>query len=92
MMLTVAWAGSLLIGRCELDDNGESVDGTGQGKISLTKQVLSYTFYSMSAGSLEKVQGDFRGVQGTYTGVQRQTSNILMIQSFLDKSLFYGML
>jgi len=41
MMLTVAWAGSLLIGRCELDDNGESIDGTGQGRISWTKQGIT---------------------------------------------------
>ena len=39
MLLTIAWAGSLLIGRCDLDDNGESIDGTGQGRLGLTDQV-----------------------------------------------------
>lgn len=40
MLLTITWAGSLLTGRCNLDENGVSIDGTGQGRIGLTDQVL----------------------------------------------------
>eukprot|EP00794_Sanderia_malayensis_P001415 gene1415-1567_t len=32
MLLTIAWAGSLIIGRCNLDSKGESIDGTGKGE------------------------------------------------------------
>ena len=39
MLLTIAWAGSLLIGRCELDHKGESIDGTGKGRLGCTDQV-----------------------------------------------------
>ena len=41
MLLTVAWAGSLLIGRCDLDHKGESIDGTGQGRLGCTDQVIN---------------------------------------------------
>jgi len=38
MLLTVAWAGSLLIGRCDLNDKEEAIEQTGAGKFSLFKQ------------------------------------------------------
>ena len=41
MLLTIAWAGSLLIGRCDLDARGESIDGTGEGKIGCANQVIA---------------------------------------------------
>lgn len=41
MLLTVAWAGSLLIGRCDLDHKGESIDGTGQGRLGCTDQGIT---------------------------------------------------
>ena len=39
MLLTAAWAGSVAIGRCDLDRNGEAIEGTGHGKFSCFKQV-----------------------------------------------------
>lgn len=45
MLLTIAWAGSLLIGRCELDHKGESIDGTGKGRIGCTDQVSCLLFF-----------------------------------------------
>ena len=39
MLLTIAWAGSLMIGRCNLDAKGESIDGTGKGRFALRDQV-----------------------------------------------------
>lgn len=39
MLLTAAWAGSVLIGRCDLDRHGEALEQTGYGKFSCTKQV-----------------------------------------------------
>lgn len=41
MLLTVAWGGSLFLGRCDLDDNGEAIDETGEG-INCRKQVEFY--------------------------------------------------
>ncbi|XP_020909620.1 sodium/calcium exchanger NCL2 isoform X2 [Exaiptasia diaphana] len=38
MLLTAAWAGSVLIGRCDLDRHGEAIEGSGHGKFSCTKQ------------------------------------------------------
>lgn len=38
MLLTIAWAGSLMIGRCNLDSKGESIDGTGEGELSACNQ------------------------------------------------------
>ncbi|XP_031559958.1 sodium/calcium exchanger NCL1-like isoform X2 [Actinia tenebrosa] len=38
MLLTAAWAGSVFIGRCDIDRKGEAIEGTGTGKLSLTKQ------------------------------------------------------
>ena len=44
MLLTIAWAGSLLIGRCELDHKGESIDGTGKGRMGCCDQVSQSIF------------------------------------------------
>lgn len=38
MLLTLAWGGSLFLGRCDLDDNGEAIEETGEG-VNCTKQV-----------------------------------------------------
>lgn len=38
MLLTAAWAGSVVIGRCDLDRNGEAIEGSGHGKFSCVKQ------------------------------------------------------
>ncbi|XP_048583165.1 sodium/calcium exchanger NCL1 isoform X2 [Nematostella vectensis] len=38
MLLTAAWAGSVLIGRCDLNRHGEAIEKTGYGKLSCTKQ------------------------------------------------------
>ncbi|XP_028418056.1 sodium/calcium exchanger NCL2-like isoform X2 [Dendronephthya gigantea] len=37
MLLTLSWGGSLFIGRCDLDSNGEAIEGTGKG-INCLKQ------------------------------------------------------
>lgn len=31
MLLTIAWGGSLFLGRCDLDSNGEAIEETGEG-------------------------------------------------------------
>ena len=31
MLLTLAWGGSVFLGRCDLDSNGEAIDETGSG-------------------------------------------------------------
>ncbi|XP_065062222.1 uncharacterized protein LOC135689048 [Rhopilema esculentum] len=41
MLLTIAWAGSLMIGRCNLDQKGESIDGTGKGRFALKDQGIT---------------------------------------------------
>ncbi|CAH3015951.1 unnamed protein product [Porites evermanni] len=38
MLLTAAWAGSLVIGKCDLNAYGEAIEGSGYGKISCNKQ------------------------------------------------------
>lgn len=38
MLLTAAWAGSLAVGKCDLDANGEAIEGSGYGRISCNKQ------------------------------------------------------
>ena len=40
MLLTAAWAGSLAIGKCDLNAYGEAIEGSGYGKISCNNQVL----------------------------------------------------
>lgn len=42
MLLTAAWAGSLVIGKCDLNAYGEAIEGSGYGKISCNKQVNHY--------------------------------------------------
>ena len=42
MLLTAAWAGSLVIGKCDLNAYGEAIEGSGYGKISCNKQVNQY--------------------------------------------------
>ena len=45
MLLTIAWGGSLFLGRCDLDSNGEAIEETGKG-INCRKQVmLGLVFY-----------------------------------------------
>ena len=39
MLLTLAWGGSLFLGRCDLDDNGEAIEETGEG-VNCRKQVI----------------------------------------------------
>ncbi|XP_057312631.1 uncharacterized protein LOC130654118 [Hydractinia symbiolongicarpus] len=41
MLLTVAWSASLFIGKCNLNNQGVSVDGSGKGKFSMTKQGIT---------------------------------------------------
>ena len=48
MLLTAAWAGSLVVGKCDLDVNGEAIEGSGYGKISCNKQVTQNLKYSLS--------------------------------------------
>ncbi|EDV23065.1 uncharacterized protein TRIADDRAFT_57950 [Trichoplax adhaerens] len=38
MLLTLAWAGSLIIGRCDLGEDGKAIEKTGADKFSLTRQ------------------------------------------------------
>lgn len=38
MLLTLAWGGSLFLGRCDLDENGEAIEETGDG-VNCRKQV-----------------------------------------------------
>lgn len=38
MLLTAAWAGSLAIGKCDLNAYDEAIEGSGYGKISCNKQ------------------------------------------------------
>ena len=42
MLLTAAWAGSLAIGKCDLNAYDEAIEGSGYGKISCNKQVSHY--------------------------------------------------
>lgn len=37
MLLIVAWVGSLAVGKCDFDVNGEVIEGSGYGKISCNK-------------------------------------------------------
>lgn len=47
MLLTVAWGGSLIIGRCDIDAaTNEAVDGTGKRGFYLTTQVHLILCYS----------------------------------------------
>ena len=39
MLLTAAWAGSLVVGKCDLDANDEAIEGSGYGKINCARQV-----------------------------------------------------
>ena len=41
MLLTAAWAGSVVIGRCDLDRNGEAIEGTGHGRFRCIRQVIT---------------------------------------------------
>eukprot|EP00112_Aurelia_sp_Birch-Aquarium-sp1_P008241 Seg1903.3 transcript_id=Seg1903.3/GoldUCD/mRNA.D3Y31 product="Sodium/calcium exchanger NCL2" protein_id=Seg1903.3/GoldUCD/D3Y31 len=41
MLLTIAWAGSLVIGRCNLDHKGESIDDTGKGRVACADQGIT---------------------------------------------------
>jgi len=43
MLLTAAWAGSLAIGKCDLNAYGEAIEGSGYGKISCNKQVIYFS-------------------------------------------------
>lgn len=38
MLLTLAWGGSLFLGRCDLDESGEAIEETGEG-VNCRKQV-----------------------------------------------------
>ena len=40
MLLTAAWAGSVVIGKCDLNSQGEAIDNTGYGKIRCNQQVI----------------------------------------------------
>ena len=44
MLLTAAWAGSLAIGKCDLNAYGEAIEGSGYGKISCNKQVIYISY------------------------------------------------
>lgn len=48
MLLTAAWAGSLAIGKCDLNAHGEAIEGSGYGKTSCNKQVLRHFYYVCS--------------------------------------------
>lgn len=49
MLLTAAWAGSLAVGKCDLDANGEAIEGSAYGRISCNKQVSPNVKYSLSS-------------------------------------------
>ena len=38
MLLTLAWGGSLFLGRCDLDSNDEAIEETGEG-VNCKRQV-----------------------------------------------------
>lgn len=38
MLLTAAWAGSLVIGKCDLDSQEEAIEGTGYGRVRCYRQ------------------------------------------------------
>jgi hypothetical protein len=48
MLLTIAWGGSLFLGRCDLDDNGEAIEETGEG-VNCKKQVIFQSSYPHEA-------------------------------------------
>ena len=43
MLLTAAWAGSLAIGKCDLNAYDEAIEGSGYGKISCNRQVIYFS-------------------------------------------------
>ena len=45
MLLTAAWAGSLAIGKCDLNAYDEAIEGSGYGKISCKRQVIFVIHY-----------------------------------------------
>lgn len=53
MLLTLAWGGSLFLGRCDLDENGEAIEETGKG-VNCRKQVKWRFRGSIGIGSKEQ--------------------------------------
>lgn len=64
MLLTAAWAGSVAIGKCDLNAYDEAIEGSGYGKISCNRQVTIiiqneqciHTTYSMQLQNVHKTQ------------------------------------
>lgn len=64
MLLTAAWAGSVAIGKCDLNAYDEAIEGSGYGKISCNRQVAIiiqneqcfHTTYSMQLQNVHKTQ------------------------------------
>lgn len=56
MLLTVAWSASLFIGKCNLNNQGVSIDGSGKGKFSMTKQVCIKSILAMYLLSLKHLE------------------------------------